>query len=140
MIGLTSEDVDKGRHYADLGEDGEFRADCLILNFEHGDINSPVESFEAYGAWKRHKGEEATPGIITVTEIDIDGETPTYRDIIEGYISPGQLFKVRWLDWTVKAVSGYYAEDQKAESHPAERCADPLRLIGEPTEEGGLSI
>lgn len=100
-IEFWSDDIVRRLHYADLGEDGDFYADYILLDYEEEDLDEPITNFRAYGTWKRYKGEDviSTPGIITVLEIE---NAPTYRDVLEGNVSPGQLFQVGWEDWTVE--------------------------------------
>lgn len=104
-INFSDQDIISRRHYADLLDDGDFYAEYVEIDVDGVDPDATITSFTAVGEWRRYSedGHVAVPGILTIQQADFSENAPTYRDVLEGNVTAGRIFKSGWEEWTVEA-------------------------------------
>jgi hypothetical protein len=87
---FTSDDVIAGRHLADLGEYGEFRADYILIDPERP---AHIQAVGTLVTMPDHMEEPVT----IPASLDIDLESPA--DVV-GMAAASDLFNAPWRGWT----------------------------------------
>ena len=90
---FTSDDVIAGRHLADLGEYGDFRADHILVDPERPD------QIQAVGTLMTMPTHMEEPVTIPAT-LDIDLESPA--DVVG--MAASDLFNAPWESWTTSDI------------------------------------
>lgn len=102
---ITSDDVIRRRHYADLGEWGEFYAGRVEMDTI--DTGHVFSGFRAYGTWKRYFQDPEDPwseivedGIAkeSVLEVALTNPLPVEE---AAEMTAGEIFQLAWDVWFI---------------------------------------
>jgi len=95
---LADEDVIKGRHFIDLGEDGDFYVESVNIEFTEDDKLFD-RGIEIEGTYVTREGEKYKNATLRVDLRLPPGVRITREDIRKGKYTPGEIIKDFEWEW-----------------------------------------
>jgi len=96
---ICDEDIIQNRHKVDLGEDGEFIAKHVVLEFSKED-GEMFPSIEIFGIYKPPKIGLAIKNAILTVDLNLK-ESIKLKDIEKSKWTAGEIIALPWEHWAV---------------------------------------